>query len=116
MDVLEQSSRLGDVVLMRPFSRYPPPPIVLVGRRVPYTHYMPYMRQFAPADALKDRERDVRDFFRTTDPAEARRIARRLGARFVYLFGPQSIAPEVEASLRSLYVDEGCRLYEIPEG
>jgi hypothetical protein len=116
MDVLERSSRLGDVVLMRPFSRYPPPPIVLVGRRVPFTHYMPYMRQFAPADVLKDKERDVRNFFRTADPAEARQIARRLGARFVYLFGPQSIAPAVEAGLRSLYADEGCRLYAIPEG
>ncbi len=115
MDVLEKASRLGDVVLTRPFSRYPPPPIVLVGRRVPYTHYMPYMRQFAPADALREREQAVRDFFRTSDPGAARAIARRLGARFVYLFGPQSIAPEVEAGLRTLYADEGTRLYQIPE-
>ena len=45
----------GDVVLMRPFSRYPPPPIVFVGRRVPFTQYMPYMRQFAPAAELRER-------------------------------------------------------------
>jgi hypothetical protein len=115
MDALERASRRGDVVLMRPFSRYPPPPIVLVGRRVPFTHYMPYMRQFAPVEVLKEREREVRDFFRTSDPAEARSIARHLGARFVYLFGPQSIRPEIEATLEPVFADGGARLYRIPE-
>jgi len=115
MDALERSSRRGDVVLMRPFSRYPPPPIVLVGRRVPFTHYMPYMRQFASAEVLKEREQEVRDFFRTSDPVEARAIADRLGARFVYLFGPQAIQPETEATLESVYADAGARLYRIPE-
>jgi hypothetical protein len=116
MDALERSSRRGDVVLMRPFSRYPPPPIVLVGRRVPFTQYMPYMRQFASAEVLREREQEVREFFRTTDPVEARSIAHRLGARFVYLFGPQSIAPEAEAMLERIYTDGGARLYRVPEG
>ena len=116
MDVLAKSSRPGDIVLMRPFSRFPPPPVVLVGRRVPFTHYMPYMRQFAPPTVLKEREQAVRDFFRTSDPAEALAIARRLGARFVYLFGPQAVSPETEGALESVYAEGGARLYRIPEG
>jgi hypothetical protein len=116
MAALEQASAPGDVVLSRPFSRYPPPPIVFVGRRVAFTQYMPYLRQFAPAPILREREELVRTFFRTSDAAEARAIADRLGARFVYLFGPQTIAPQVEADLlQPIFLEEGVRLYRIAE-
>jgi len=116
MAALEQASAPGDVVLTRPFSRYPPPPIVFIGRRVAFTQYMPYLRQFAPAPVLREREEMVRTFFRTADVAEAGEIARALGARFVYLFGPQTIAPQVEADLlQPIYLEEGVRLYRIAE-
>jgi hypothetical protein len=115
MAALQHDGRLGDVVLMRPFSRFPPPPIVFVGRRVPFTHYMPYMQQFATASEIRDREAEVREFFRTDDAERALRIAQRLGARHAYLYGPQSIAPAVEARLEPLYVEGGLRLYRIPQ-
>ena len=116
MAALEQASAPGDVVLTRPFSRYPPPPIVFIGRRVAFTQYMPYMRQFAPPRELREREETVRNFFRTEDPAEAATIARSLGARFVYLYGSQTIDGRVEAELlQPVYVEEGARVFRIAE-
>jgi hypothetical protein len=116
MAALEAASVRGDVVLTRPFSRYPPPPIVFVGRRVAFTQYMPYMRQFASLQVLRERERSVRAFFRTTEPTEAAAIARGLGARFVYLLGPQSVAAPVEEELlEPIYAEEGVRVYRIVE-
>ena len=114
MSALEQASRPGDVVLMRPFSRYPPPPIVFIGRRVAYTDYMPYMRQFASAKLLHERRELVRRFFRTSDASEALAIARGLGARFVYLFGPQAIGVDPETVLEPVYVEGNARVYRIP--
>jgi hypothetical protein len=116
MAALEMASVRGDVVLTRPFSRYPPPPIVFIGRRVAFTQYMPYMRQFASPQVLRERERSVRTFFRTTDPSEAAGIARELGARFVFLMGPQTVTAAVEGKLLDpIYVEEGVRLYRIAE-
>jgi len=77
---------------------------------------MPYLRQFAPAPVLRGREERVRTFFRTSDAEEAREIAWALGARFVYLFGPQTIATQVEAGLlQPIFVEEGVRLYRIAD-
>ena len=39
----------GDVVMQRPGARYPPAPVVLAGRRVPYERFTPYLTQFALA-------------------------------------------------------------------
>jgi hypothetical protein len=115
MAVLQRDSRPGDVVLMRPFSRFPPPPIVFIGRRVAFTRYMPYMTQFATAAEIRARDAEVREFFRTEDPTVAFRIARSLGARYVYLYGPQALAPQVAAKLDPLYAEGGARLYRVPE-
>lgn len=114
MAALQQDSRPGDVVLMRPFSRFPPPPIVFIGRRVAFTRYMPYMTQFASEGEIRARESAVREFFRTEDPAVAFRIARGLGARYVYLYGPQTLAPPVAAKLDPIYAEGGTRLYRVP--
>jgi hypothetical protein len=116
MSALERASLPGDVVLMRPFSRYPPPPIVFIGRRVAYTDYMPYMRQFAGAALLHERRERVRTFFRTRDPDEALAIANRLGARFVYLFGPQTMGVDPDTVLEPIYLEGNARLYRIPAG
>lgn len=115
MTALERDSRPGDVVLMRSFSRFPPPPIVFIGRRVPYTRYMPYMTQFASEGEIRARDAEVRRFFRTDDPEEALGIARRLGAGHVYLYGAQTIDGAVEDRLEKVYVEGGVRLYRIPE-
>ena len=44
---LERVSQPGDVVLQRPGGRYPPAPVILAGRRVPYERFTPYLTQFA---------------------------------------------------------------------
>jgi hypothetical protein len=88
MDALAAASRPGDVVLQRPGARYPPLPVVLIGRRVPYERFTPWLTQFASPEALLARHERVFRFFRTTDPAEARAIARDLDARFVAVYGP----------------------------
>jgi hypothetical protein len=87
MASLERASRPGDVVLQRPGARFPPAPVILIGRRVPYERFTPWLTQFATRDDLERRHETVFRFFRTTDPAEALAIARGLGARFVCLYG-----------------------------
>jgi hypothetical protein len=113
MEVLARSSQPGDVVLQRPGARYPPAPVILIGRRVPYERFTPYLTQFAPREALEARHQTVYRFFRTPDGAEAREIARRLGARFFCLYGSDRIRFEAEALLEPLYEEPGVRLYRI---
>jgi hypothetical protein len=113
MAALVGDSRPGDVVLMRPYSRFPPPPVVFAGRRVPYTIYLPYMRQFAPPALLHARSEQVRSFFRSDDPAQARRVAADLHARHVFVHGPQAIGPGVRAILEPIYVKKDTGLYRI---
>jgi len=84
---LERASRPGDVVMQRPGARYPPAPVILIGRRVPYERFTPYLTQFAAREDLERRHETVFRFFRTTDATEARAIAQSLGARFVCLYG-----------------------------
>lgn len=87
MASLERASRPGDVVMQRPGARFPPAPVILIGRRVPYERFTPYLTQFATRDELERRHETVFRFFRTADAAEARSIAQSLGARFVCLYG-----------------------------
>src|SRR6185503_4693398 len=87
MGDLARASRPGDVVLQRPGARYPPAPVILIGRRVPYERFTPYLTQFAAREDLERRHETVFRFFRTTDATEARAIAQSLGARFVCLYG-----------------------------
>lgn len=110
---LADDSRPGDVVLMRPYSRFPPPPVVFLGRRLAYTIYLPYMRQFAPQALLHGRSEDLRAFFRTADPGEARAIAARLGARHVFLQGAQAMGDGARAILEPLYVNRDTALYRV---
>ena len=84
---LKAASQPGDVVLQRPGARYPPAPVILIGRRVPYERFTPWLTQFAPAAALEARHEVVFRFFHTTDADEAMAIARCLGARYVVLYG-----------------------------
>ncbi|HEY6552522.1 MAG TPA: hypothetical protein VI669_04165, partial [Vicinamibacteria bacterium] len=85
MRALEGRSQPGDVVLQRPAARFPPAPVILIGRRVPYERYTPYLTQFATRASLEERHRVVHRFFQTSDRDEALAIARSLGARFLAL-------------------------------
>jgi hypothetical protein len=113
MRALEKASQPGDVVLQRPGGRYPPAPVVLAGRRVPYERFTPYLTQFATKQALEARHETVYRFFRTTDRAEAVAIARSLGARFLALYGPDRVRFDTRGLLQPLHEEDGARLYRL---
>lgn len=114
MDVLRSASRPGDVVLMRPEpKRFPPPPMVLAGRRVPFTRFIPYLYQVAPRGALLERIETVRRFFRTRDAGEALALARRLGAGYVCLMGDDAFAFADDGVLRPLVEEPNVSVYAI---
>jgi hypothetical protein len=107
MRALAAASRPGDVVLQRPGARYPPVPVILVGRRVAYDRFTPWLTQFAPAATLEARHLDVYRFFRTADRGEAVAIARRLGARYVCLYGSDRLRFETAGLLETVYDEPG---------
>jgi hypothetical protein len=113
MSALSEASRPGDVVLQRPDPRFPPPPVVFIGRRVPYTRTLPYMTQFAPRPALEERVGMVKGFFETRDAEEAVRLAHRLGARFLCLYGEDRVAFDPRGVLSPLFESADARVYRI---
>jgi hypothetical protein len=113
MDVLRASSRPGDVVMQRPGGRYPPAPVILAGRRVPYERFTPYLTQFATRAELEKRHEEVFRFFRTADADEAMEIARRLRARFLCLYGSDRVRFDPGRHLVPLHEEEGARLYRL---
>jgi hypothetical protein len=115
MDALRAASRPGDVVMQRPGGRYPPAPVILVGRRVPYERFTPYLTQFASRADLERRHEEVFRFFRTSDREEALAIARRLGARFLCLYGGDRVRFDPGDRLVPLHAEPGARLYRLRE-
>ena len=113
MDALAAASAPGDVVLQRPGARYPPLPVVLIGRRVPYERFTPWLTQFAPRQALEQRHEMVFRFFRTHDRAEAMAIASALDARFVALYGPDRLRFDTTGALEPIYEGGGVRLLRV---
>lgn len=110
---LERVSAPGDVVLQRPGARYPPAPVVLAGRRVPYERFTPYLTQFAAKKDLEARHEAVYRFFRTTDREEAIAIARSLGASFVALYGRDRVRFDTAGLLEPVHEEEEARVYRI---
>jgi hypothetical protein len=113
MRALAAASAPGEVVLQRPGARYPPPPVILIGRRVPYERFTPWLTQFAPAAALEARHAVVYRFFHTADAAEALAIARSLDARFVVLYGADRVRFDPSGLLVPIYEENGARVYRI---
>jgi hypothetical protein len=113
MKSLAEVSTPGDVVLQRPGARFPPAPVILIGRRVPYERFTPYLTQFAPAPALEQRHETVYRFFHTEDPAEAEEIARALDARFVCLYGGDRVRFDSSRLLEAIHEEPGARVYRI---
>jgi hypothetical protein len=105
---LARETRPGEVVLQPSASRYPPPPVVFIGRRVPYAEYLPYLTQFAPEALLAERLRDVRRFFKDKDAG----LAERWHARFVCAFGHET-AVEDSPRLELAFEDDPVRIYRI---
>jgi hypothetical protein len=113
MAALEAVSVRGDVVLQRPAARYPPAPVVLAGRRVPYERFTPYLTQFASKEALEARHLVVYRFFRTRDRIEALEIVRLLGASFVALYGLDRVRFDTSGVLEPVHEEPGARLFRI---
>jgi hypothetical protein len=113
MAALAAVSQPGDVVLQRPGARYPPAPVILIGRRVPYERFTPWLTQFASAAALDARHEVVFRFFRTSDPDEAMAIARRLGARYVALYGTDRLRFDPNGLLIPIHAEDGAHVYRI---
>jgi len=112
---LQRVSAPGEVVLQRPRARYPPAPLILTGRRVPYERFTPYLTQFASRADLEQRHTTVYRFFRTRDPDEARRIAASLGARYVCLYGHDRVRFDPTGFWEPLYEEPDARVYRILE-
>jgi hypothetical protein len=110
---LERVSRPGDVVMQRPGARYPPAPVVLAGRRVPYERFTPYLTQFASRRDLEARHEVVYRFFRTTSREEALAIARSLDASFLALYGGDRVRFDTTGLLAPVHEEEGARVYRI---
>jgi hypothetical protein len=113
MGALKAASRPGEVVLQRPGARYPPAPVILIGRRVPYERFTPWLTQFAPAAQLEARHEVVFRFFRTSDPEEAMAIARGLSARYVVLYGADRLRFDPTGRLVLIHEEDGARVYRI---
>jgi hypothetical protein len=113
---LERVSLPGDVVIQRPGGRYPPAPVVLAGRRVPYERFTPYLTQFASRADLEKRHELVYRFFRTTSREEALGIARSLGASFLALYGNDRVRFDTTGVLEPIHEEEGARMYRLVLG
>lgn len=115
VDALSAVTAPLEVVLVKPDPRrYPPPPLVLIGRRVPFTQSIPYLTQFAPRKELEARLVAVRTFFQTGQPEEARAIAASLRARYVCLYGSDRLGFDPAGILKPVFARENARVYEIP--
>lgn len=111
MAALAQDSKPGDVVLVRPTPRYPPLPMVLIGRRVFYSEYIRNLLQFAPRSELSRRRELQRAFFRSRDGSEAAALARQMNARYLYLPRGETIAFDGAGILERVYDQDGERVY-----
>jgi hypothetical protein len=113
MGALKAASQPGEIVLQRPGARFPPAPVILIGRRVPYERFTPWLTQFAPAAELEARHEVVFRFFHTTDADEAMAIARSLGARYVVLYGRERVLFDPTGRLVPIHDEEGAHVYRI---
>jgi hypothetical protein len=99
--------------MQRPGARYPPAPVVLAGRRVPYERFTPYLTQFASRQDLEARHALVFRFFRTTSRDEALAIARSLGASYLALYWDDRVRFDTAGVLEPVHEEEGARAYRI---
>jgi hypothetical protein len=115
LDAIARDGLPGDVVIQRPVARYPPLPAVLVGRRVVYERFTPYLTQFAPAAELRRRHEALYRFFQTRDRDEALAIARDFRARYVCLYRSDRLRFDTRGVLVPLHEEADARAYRIFE-
>ena len=106
----------GEVVLQRPGALYPPAPLILIGRRVAYERFTPYLTQFAPRPELERRHETVHRFFHGADAPEAVAISRALGARVLCLYDRDPrLAFDVRTVYDLVYEAPGITVYRLKE-
>jgi len=110
---LQRATRPGEVVLVKPERQRHAPAPMLIGRRVPFTRFIPFFSQLAPRASLIARYERTARFFATLDPGEARAIAQELGAKTLLLVGGEDVLFEKRGTLELLYGGEGAALYRI---
>ena len=88
-------------------------PVILIGRRVPYERFTPYLTQFARRADLLARHEIVYRFFHTGEREEAMGIARELGARYVALYGRERLRFDTEGLLEPIHEEPEARVYRI---
>jgi hypothetical protein len=113
MAALERETSPGEVVIERPHTPHPAPPLVFIGRRVPYTRAIPYFDQFALGHEVEHRLMTVRRFFQATSVAEARAIAESLGARYVCLYEGEDVGFRLEDLLDTVYDSPAVHVYRL---
>jgi hypothetical protein len=113
IEAVAQDGHRGDLVLQRPSVHRPPLPVVLIGRRVVYERFTPYLTQFAPPAVLRRHHETVNRFFTTTDPEEARAIARSVRARYVCLYRRQQVRFDGDGLLVPVHEERKARCYRI---
>lgn len=113
MQALARVSQPGDVILQRPAARFPPAPVVLIGRRVPFERFTPYLTQFGTKAELERRHETVYRFFHTEDRAEAEAIARSLNARYLCLYGPDRVRFALKDLYEPVYAEPEARVYRM---
>jgi hypothetical protein len=113
LEAVARDGSPGDLVLQRPVPRYPPLPVVLIGRRVLYERFTPYLTQFAPREELLRRHETLYRFFRTRDGEEARALARSLGARYLMLYWRDRVRFDPEGFLVPLHEEKDARAYRL---
>jgi len=85
MTVLAGEARRGDILLQPPDeSGTPPPGVVFLGLRVPYSGFFTNLSRFDTPVVIKERRHEVGEFFRTRDPDAARETLKHLGVSWVY--------------------------------
>jgi hypothetical protein len=87
--------------------------VILIGRRVPYERFTPYLTQFASVSDLQARHADVYRFFHTPSAGEALGIAERLGARYVCLYGRDRVRFATEGILEPIHDEPGASCWRI---
>ncbi len=113
MAALRAASCPGDVVITRPLPSFVPLPVVLAGRRVAFSNYLSYWQQFVSPEALAERNRLVRSFFRSLTPSEGLAAAAALDGRFLYMTGRQQVDFDASAVLEPVFERDGERVYRI---
>src|SRR5262249_52315746 len=110
---LERQTSPGDVVMVKPERQRLPPPPLIIGRRVPFTRFIPFFSQLAPRPTLIERYERTSAFFATPDSAEAQAIARELHAKALLLVGGDEVRFPKDGLLEPLFDEDGVRLYRI---